>query len=235
MKTGYEGDLNPRVNSNWLLYMIISFKSRYLPKSEHLQLIQLYNCFCTSSCIKASLSSFLCWARKSSSRLNAPCQRLLFSHISPHTPNVTSFCREKKKSPPTPVDELYLCRAIITRVFIQVRHGSKIVVPSHGWWWMRKAFHKNSKEACGQVRAIIDKLKNSPPCGQDSHKMAPTAAERAVCAVWLNGAKFLANTGRPPEIYAVSLIEEQNVQSVSFPLQVHTHIQTLSFTFEFCL
>lgn len=97
MKTGYEGDLNPRVNSNWLLYMIISFKSRYLPKSEHLQLIQLYNCFCTSSCIKASLSSFLCWARKSSSRLNAPCQRLLFSHISPHTPNVTSFCREKKK------------------------------------------------------------------------------------------------------------------------------------------
>lgn len=109
MKTGYEDDLNTKVNSNWLLYTTISFRFQYLPKSEYLQLIQLYNCFCIASCIKASLSSFFCWMRKSSCRLNAPCQQLLFSHISPHTPNITSFCWEKNIFPRTPVDELYLC------------------------------------------------------------------------------------------------------------------------------
>lgn len=108
--------LNMRFNSNrfysciWLQALLIIVKSQYLLKSKEVQLIQLYKCFCTTSCIKASFSSFLCWARKSFCWLNAPCQRLLFSHLPPTLQTQHPSVEEKKKKiPPTPVDELCLC------------------------------------------------------------------------------------------------------------------------------
>lgn len=59
---------------------------------------------------------------------------------------------------------------------MQVTHGFKIVVASHGRLGMkRKASHKKQQRTCGQVRAIIaDKLKKQAPLlKQDSYKMAP--------------------------------------------------------------
>lgn len=107
--------LNIRVNLNWYysynwlhLYGII-IKTHELLNCQAVQLIQLYKCFCTASCIKASLSSFLYWVRKSFCRLNAPLPATFVLSQLPHTlRKVTSRCREKKILP-TPVDELCLC------------------------------------------------------------------------------------------------------------------------------
>lgn len=85
-------------------------------------------------------------------------------------------------------------------------HGFKIVVLSHGRLGMkRKASHKKqAKKRGGQVRAIIaDKLKkNTPRLSRTVIRWLPDKG--GVCAVRLNGARFLTNAGRQPKLNLVS-------------------------------
>lgn len=169
----------------WLLCMTIYRK--YLP------LIKQRNCLCAASCIKASLSaSFADWGNPPAGWM-PPWQRLLFWHISPHTPNATSFGK---------IISCHTCGWIICVHKAQTGGKSKRLckggmarngrfltwTPVNEKKW--KAFHqkkKKRKETCGQVRAIIiDKPGGTGSSwGMGSYKMVPWQREGLCCgAEW---------------------------------------------------
>lgn len=77
----------------------------------------------------------------------------------------------------------------------------------------KKSFSQKPAKKRGQVRAIIaGKLKkNRPPClSRTVIRWLPDKG--AVCAVRLNGARFLTNAGRQPKLNLVSLREEKRPQ-----------------------
>lgn len=76
----------------------------------------------------------------------------------------------------------------------------------------KNAFHKNSKETCGQVRAIIiDKPgEGGGGAAVEAWTVIRWSTDKGlVCAVRLNGARFLRNAGRQPKPNLVPLTEER--------------------------
>lgn len=187
MKQGYAGDVNARVKPNWLLCMTIYRK--YLP------LIKQRNCLCAASCIKASFSfPFADWGNPPAGWM--PLGSDFCSLTLAHTLQMWHpSAKEEKKNISS-----HTCWWIIfvhkaqtgqKQAIVQVRHGFGIAVSSHGSVWMKRRerlFTKNSKETCGQVRAIIiDKLRGGTGSswGMDSYKMVPPTKGRFVLWGWM--------------------------------------------------